>query len=92
MHNLREKKNNFLVKINQKPEQNQSKTKSERMQTRSFFQTRELPLRNLKRSKTLEKSKLPQPPPHVLSRTALFTVNINYISILSNYITIHLHI
>ena len=77
--------------MKQKPEQNQSKTKSERMQTRSFFQTRELSLRNLKGRKTLEKSKLPQPPPHILSRTVLFTVNINYISILSNYTSKHLN-
>ena len=66
--------------------QNQSKTKSDRTQTRSFFQTRDLSLRPLKGRKTTEKSKLPQPPPHILSRTVLFTININYISILSKQI------
>ena len=74
MNNLREK-NNFHVKT----KQNQGKTKPDRTQTR------ELSLRHLKGRKTTEKSKLPQPPPHELSRTVLFTIKINYISILSNY-------
>ena len=56
------------------------------MQARSFFQTMDLSLRHLKGKKTTEKPKLPQPPPHILSRTVLFTININYISILSKQI------
>ena len=74
MNNLREK-NNFHVKT----KQNQGKRKPVRTQTR------ELSLRHLKGKKTTEKSKLTQPPPYKLSRTALFTKNINYISILSSY-------
>ena len=46
----------------------------------------DLSLRHLKGRKTTEKPKLPQPPPHILSRTVLFTININYISILSKQI------
>ena len=66
--------------------QNQSKTKSDRTQPRRFFQIRDLSLRDSKGRKTIEKSKLPQTPPHILSRTVLFTMNINYISILSKQI------
>ena len=66
--------------------QNQSKTKSDRTQPRRFFQIRDLSLRHSKGRKTIEKSKLPQTPPHILSRTVLFTMNINYISILSKQI------
>ena len=53
MNSLREKKH-FLCK---------SETKPDRMQTRSFFQTREISLRHLKGRKTTEKSKLPHPHP-----------------------------
>ena len=69
------KKSNFYVTM----KLNQSKTKSHRMQTRSFFQTGELSLRYLKERKTIEKSKLPQPSPHILSKAVLFNCTSKHI-------------
>ena len=61
------------------------------MQTRSFFQAGKLSLKHLKGKKTTEMSKLSQLPPHIFSLTVLFTININYIFILSNYTSKHLN-